>query len=74
VDIGRWLIVVGLTIALTGVLIMALGGRLPLGHLPGDVVIHRGNVTIWLPLATSIVLSAGLTLGWWLLAWLSGRR
>ena len=40
---------------------------LPLGRLPGDIVYRRGNVTIYMPLATGVLLSVALTLAlsWW---------
>ena len=50
---------VGLAVAALGGLMM-LG--LPLGRLPGDLVFRRGNVTVYLPLVTSVVLSVLLTL------------
>jgi hypothetical protein len=56
---GRLLIVVGLVIAAVGLLV-SLG--VPLGRLPGDLTIRRGNVTFHLPLMTSIVASVVLTL------------
>jgi Protein of unknown function (DUF2905) len=56
---GRALVIIGLVIAGLGVLIM-LG--LPLGRLPGDFAVRRGNVSFYFPLATSIVLSILLTL------------
>ena len=56
---GRLLIIVGLLIAAVGLLI-TLG--LPLGRLPGDITIRRGNFTFYFPLATSIVASIVLTL------------
>ena len=56
---GKLLVVVGLVIAGIGLLIM-LG--VPLGRLPGDIVVRRGNFTFYFPLATSIVLSMLLTL------------
>ena len=56
---GKLLVVVGLGLAALGLAIMA---GLPLGRLPGDVVVRRGNVTLYLPLATSVVLSLLLTL------------
>jgi hypothetical protein len=56
---GRFLIVAGLVIAAIGALI-SLG--LPLGRLPGDVVVRRGNFTFYLPIVTSIVISLLLTL------------
>jgi hypothetical protein len=55
---GRLLLVVGLLIAGAGALIM-LG--VPIGRLPGDVVIRRGNATFYFPLGTSIVVSVILT-------------
>jgi len=57
--VGKYLVVVGLVIAGLGVLIM-LG--LPLGRLPGDIAVRRGNVSFYFPLATSIVLSILFTL------------
>ena len=56
---GKLLVVIGLVIAGVGVLIM-LG--LPLGRLPGDIAVRRGNFSFYFPLATSIVLSVLLTL------------
>jgi hypothetical protein len=57
--LGRTLVLVGLSIAALG-LIMVLG--VPLGRLPGDIVVRRGNFAFYFPLATSIVLSIVLTL------------
>jgi hypothetical protein len=57
--VGRLLIGVGLLIAAIGVLVM-LG--LPIGRLPGDIVIRRGSGTFYFPLATSILVSVILTL------------
>ena len=56
---GKALIFIGLVIAGLGVLIM-LG--LPLGRLPGDIAVRRGNFSFYFPLTTSIVLSIVLTL------------
>jgi len=56
---GKLLVVIGLAIAAVGMLIM-LG--LPFGRLPGDVMIRRGNFTLYFPIVTSIVLSLLLTL------------
>ena len=39
-------------------LVFVTGGRIPiLGHLPGDIVIQRDNVTIFIPLGTMLVIS-----------------
>jgi len=56
---GRLLIILGLVIAGAG-LLMTLG--VPIGRLPGDFTVRRGNVSFYFPLATSIVASILLTL------------
>ena len=56
---GKLLVVLGLVIAGVGLLVM-LG--LPIGRLPGDVTVKRGNFTFYFPLATSILVSIILTL------------
>jgi len=57
--VGRTLVLIGLAIAGLGLLIMA---GVPLGRLPGDFAVRRGNFSFYFPLATSIVLSIILTL------------
>jgi uncharacterized protein HemY len=57
--VGRVVVLVGLVIVGIGLLMMA---GLPLGRLPGDFTIRRGNTTFYFPLATSIILSIILTL------------
>ena len=56
---GKFLIVLGLVIALIGMLI-SMG--VPLGRLPGDVSFRRGNTSFHVPIVTSIILSIILTL------------
>lgn len=58
--VGRALIVIGLTVAAAGVVFL-VGERLGLGRLPGDLSFKRGNVRVYVPLATSIVVSVLLT-------------
>jgi hypothetical protein len=61
-SIGRLLLVFGLILAGVGLLLL-VAGRVPLlGRLPGDIVVQRGNWSIYVPLATSIILSILLTL------------
>ena len=55
---GRTLIILGLLIAGVGVL-MTLG--LPIGRLPGDFTIRRGNFSFYFPLTTSIIASILVT-------------
>ena len=56
---GKALIVVGLVIAAIGVLVH-LG--LPIGRLPGDIVVRRGQSTFYFPIVTCIILSVLLSL------------
>jgi hypothetical protein len=65
-QLGRTLIVIGLVIALVG-LLLTLAGRIPwLGRLPGDIHIRRENFSFYFPLATSLVISVVLSLILWL--------
>jgi hypothetical protein len=56
---GKTLVLVGLTIAAVGFLMM-LG--LPFGRLPGDIAVRRGHFSFYFPIVTSIVVSILLTL------------
>ena len=56
---GRLLIILGLVLVGVGLLVTA---GVPIGRLPGDLTIRRGNFTFYFPLATSIVASIVLTL------------
>ena len=65
-SLGKSLIVIGLVIALIGV-IFSLAGRIPwLGRLPGDIYVKRENFTFYFPLATSIIISLLLSFILWL--------
>ena len=57
---ARFLIVLGLAILLMGLLWPYLS-KLGLGRLPGDIVIERENVTLYIPLATCLLLSLVLS-------------
>jgi len=56
--VARLLIGVGLLLVAAGVLVH-LG--VPLGRLPGDIVIKRGNSTFYLPIVTCLIVSVVLT-------------
>jgi hypothetical protein len=62
---GRFLLVTGLVLTAVGALLI-LAPRIPgfdrLGRLPGDFVVERGPVTIFLPIVSSIVISVLLTI------------
>jgi hypothetical protein len=61
---GRFLLITGLVLLAAGALLI-LAPRVPgldrLGRLPGDLVIERGPVTVFIPIVSSIVISVLLT-------------
>ena len=61
---ARFLIVLGLVILVVGLLWPYLS-KLGLGRLPGDIVIERENGTVYVPLATCLLLSLLLSLVLW---------
>jgi uncharacterized membrane-anchored protein len=70
ITLGWTLIVLGFVLLLLG-----LAGKVPwLGRLPGDIVIERDGVRIYIPIMTSLLLSVLLTLVVWLMQWWYGRR
>lgn len=56
---GKILVLIGLVVTGIGALIMI---GLPLGRLPGDLILRRGNLTVYIPIVSSIVLSLIVTL------------
>lgn len=69
--LGKALLLVGGSLALVGLLLLGLGKlgveRNFLGKLPGDLYFRTSRGTFHFPVATSIVVSAFLTLLSWLL-------
>jgi hypothetical protein len=61
----RILIVVGLLLLLIGLFWPWLG-KLPLGRLPGDIVIERQNMRFYFPITTMLLVSGLVTLLFWL--------
>lgn len=60
--VSKLLIGAGVLLIIAGI-IWQVGGRfIPLGRLPGDIVIERGNSTFYFPLMTSIIISIVLSL------------
>jgi hypothetical protein len=59
--VGRLLIIGGIVLAGLGLLIV-VAPNLGLGRLPGDIHIDRGNVQIFIPFGTMILLSVVLTI------------
>ena len=59
--IGKSLVLIGAVLILIG-LLWQVGARIGLGRLPGDIAIERGNFRLYLPIATSLLLSVALSL------------
>ena len=64
---GRTLITLGILLVIIG-LAIEYAPRLPfrIGRLPGDIYIHRNNATFYFPIVTCILVSALLTLIFWI--------
>jgi uncharacterized protein HemY len=59
---GKLLIITGVIIVAIGVILL-FADKIPfIGKLPGDIYIKKKNFTIYIPLATSILLSIILSL------------
>lgn len=56
---GRLFIILGLVLVAVGLLI---NWGVPIGRLPGDFTVRRGNFSFYVPLTTSILASILLTL------------
>jgi hypothetical protein len=56
---GKTLVLLGVGIA--GIGLLTITG-MPIGRLPGDIMVRRGNFSFYFPLTTSIVLSIVLTI------------
>jgi hypothetical protein len=63
-DLGRLLILFGVVLVVVGGLLLLLPRLgVSLGKLPGDLRFEVGQLTCFVPLATSIILSILLTIG-----------
>ncbi len=69
--LGRMILLLGIVLAAAGLFLM-IGARLPgfIGRLPGDLSFGRGNVRVYVPLGTCVLLSVILTLLFSLISWL----
>ena len=66
-ELGKMLFVLGVFIALVGLMFWTGLGKGWLGRLPGDIHYSRGNFTFYFPVATCILASLFLTIIFWLL-------
>jgi hypothetical protein len=62
-SIGKWLVVAGAVIAVTGAILFLAGKVFPsLGNLPGDIHVRGDKGEFHFPVVTCLVVSAVLTL------------
>jgi uncharacterized membrane protein YidH (DUF202 family) len=61
-EVGKFLIIIGVAIAVVGFVLWS--GLAPkwLGRLPGDIRIGRGNSVFYFPIVTCIIISIVLSL------------
>ena len=62
----RILIVLGIAILVIGLLWPWLG-KIPLGRLPGDIVIDKPGLKIYIPITTMILISIVVSVLLWIL-------
>ncbi len=61
------------TLIIIGIVVLAVGllwpflAKLPLGRLPGDIVIDKPHFKVYIPITTMILVSAVISLIMWLL-------
>lgn len=61
-DFGKLLIVLGVIIAIAGIVLVLLSrSNIPVGRLPGDIIYRGKHTTFYFPLATCILLSVVLS-------------
>jgi hypothetical protein len=64
---GKYLIVIGLSVVLIGVVVYFLSDKLHwLGRLPGDIRVEKENFRFYFPITTMLLLSGLLNLLIWL--------
>ncbi|MGD8923277.1 MAG: DUF2905 domain-containing protein [Candidatus Zixiibacteriota bacterium] len=61
-QLGKLLIIAGIILVVIGVLFL-FAGRIPfLGKFPGDIHIKKDNYSVYIPIATMLIISILLTI------------
>lgn len=61
-ETGKYIIIAGAAIVFIGILVYFFHDKLHwVGRLPGDIRIDKGNVKIYFPITTMILLSIGIS-------------
>lgn len=61
-DAGKFLVIIGLLLAVVGLFLWSGFAPRWLGRLPGDIRIERGNSAFYFPIVTCIIVSVLLSL------------
>jgi hypothetical protein len=62
----KTLIIIGIVVVVIGLLWPWLG-KIPLGRLPGDILINRPNLKIYIPITTMVLISVIISVILWFL-------
>ena len=65
-EVGKFLVVAGLLLAIVGLVLWSGFGKSWLGRLPGDIHLTKGNFRFYFPIVTCLLLSVLLTIVLWL--------
>ncbi|GBD34251.1 hypothetical protein HRbin34_00580 [bacterium HR34] len=66
--VDKILIILGIILIILGLfLYFKVDRSIPLDRLPGDIYIDKGNFKLYFPIATSLILSAIISLVFWFL-------
>ncbi|MBI5043654.1 MAG: DUF2905 domain-containing protein [Nitrospirae bacterium] len=60
--VAKILIIGGIILIIAGLIYQFVGKFLPIGRLPGDIVVERENFRFYFPIVTSIIISVLLSL------------
>jgi hypothetical protein len=65
-ELGKFLVILGVGLAIVGALLWSGVGKGWLGRLPGDIHVTKENFSFHIPIVTCLIISAILTLLFWL--------
>ena len=74
-QLGRFLVIIGVVLVVLGLILMA-GSKFSffgLGRLPGDIAYKGKNFQFYFPIVTCLVLSAALTLVFWVISFVTRK-
>lgn len=65
-DLGKYIFIAGLVIAVVGLILWSGVGRGWLGQLPGDINVKGDGYSFHFPIVACVIISVGLSLFFWL--------